>query len=392
MRSHRIAALSLGVVLSLAASSLGALAVRADSDDQQRKVAQIADQIEQLNQRADQLNEEYSQALADKAALDQEVTAAQGKVSAQEAQLGQLNVQLGQVAVHAYATGGSDGLGPLFSSPSAYSQILQRGELSKVALDAGAATGDELAALVDQLDANRKDLERKRQRADELTKVIAQKRTDAEQYGKQLNQTYVDAKAKYQDLVEQEQARRAAESLKKMLAEQAAAKVKADADAAAALAAKNAASSAPSATSGSRGGGATGADTSKDAQVKGPPAPPPSSKADIAIQAARAQLGVPYRYASSEPGVAFDCSGLTAYAWERAGVYLPHQSAQQYAVLPHVNKADAQPGDLIFSHRPISHVSLYIGGGLMIHAPFTGDVVKIAAVNWTNVVGVGRPG
>ena len=104
------------------------------------------------------------------------------------------------------------------------------------------------------------------------------------------------------------------------------------------------------------------------------------------------QLGVPYRFAAATPGVAFDCSGLTMWAWGRAGVSLPHQSRAQYAMLPHVPKDQAQPGDLVFYYSPISHVGIYIGGGRMIHAPRTGEVVNITTVNWGRVVGVARPG
>ena len=101
---------------------------------------------------------------------------------------------------------------------------------------------------------------------------------------------------------------------------------------------------------------------------------------------------MPYKFAMSSPGVAFDCSGLTSYAWGAAGVSLPHQSAQQFASIPHVPQAQAQPGDLIFYYSPISHVGIYLGGGAMIHAPNTGSVVSISAVRWDKVVGVGRPG
>ena len=101
---------------------------------------------------------------------------------------------------------------------------------------------------------------------------------------------------------------------------------------------------------------------------------------------------MPYRYAASVPGVAFDCSGLTKYAWGRAGVGLPHQSRAQYAATPRVSSANAQPGDLIFFYSPISHVSIYLGNGMQIHAPNTGSVVSIAPVNWSKVTGVGRPG
>ncbi len=104
------------------------------------------------------------------------------------------------------------------------------------------------------------------------------------------------------------------------------------------------------------------------------------------------QQGVPYKYATSIPGVGFDCSGLTKYAWGQAGVYLPHQSRAQYASIPHVPQSGAQPGDLIFYYSPISHVAVYLGGGSMVHAPNTGSVVSVGSVNWSKVTGVGRPG
>jgi cell wall-associated NlpC family hydrolase len=110
------------------------------------------------------------------------------------------------------------------------------------------------------------------------------------------------------------------------------------------------------------------------------------------VSAASGQLGVPYRFAAEQPGVAFDCSGLTKYAWGRAGVYLPHQSSQQFASTPRVSQDQVQPGDLIFYYQPIGHVAIYIGGGSMIHAPQTGDVVKVSQVRWNKVVGVSRPG
>ena len=98
-----------------------------------------------------------------------------------------------------------------------------------------------------------------------------------------------------------------------------------------------------------------------------------------------------YRFAAASPGVAFDCSGLVQWAWGQAGVSLPHSSAAMSAMLPHVPYSEAQPGDLIFSYNPVSHVGIYLGGGMMIHSPRTGDVVKISAVG-KNMSGVGRIG
>ena len=106
------------------------------------------------------------------------------------------------------------------------------------------------------------------------------------------------------------------------------------------------------------------------------------------------QLGVPYKYATASPGVNFDCSGLTMWAWAQAGVSLPHYSKAQFEMLPKVPADQAQPGDLIFYRTPVGHVAIYIGNGQLIHAPRTGDVVKIATVNWSKVRDgvVGRPG
>ena len=111
---------------------------------------------------------------------------------------------------------------------------------------------------------------------------------------------------------------------------------------------------------------------------------PASAAGPIAVRAALTRLGDPYVWAAAGPH-AFDCSGLTKYAWGKAGVYLPHQSAAQYASTPHVPKDQAQPGDLIFYYSPIGHVAMYLGGGMLIHAPATGDVVKISPVNWSKV-------
>ncbi len=115
------------------------------------------------------------------------------------------------------------------------------------------------------------------------------------------------------------------------------------------------------------------------------------SRANVAIDAARSQLGVAYHYAMASPGHGFDCSGLAMWAWGQAGVALPHSSADQYGVLPHVDRARLQPGDLLFFYSPIHHVAIYLGDDLMIHAPHTGERVRIQHVYWRYFVGAARP-
>jgi len=105
-----------------------------------------------------------------------------------------------------------------------------------------------------------------------------------------------------------------------------------------------------------------------------------SEAAQVAVDAAMAQRGKPYVWAASGPG-SFDCSGLTAFAYKAAGIALPHSSAQQSRMGQAVARADLQPGDLVFFYSPVSHVGIYIGNGQMVHAPTSGDVVKVASVD-----------
>src|SRR5205807_8657633 len=87
----------------------------------------------------------------------------------------------------------------------------------------------------------------------------------------------------------------------------------------------------------------------------------------------------------------FDCSGLTMWAWAHAGVSLPHAAAMQYDSIPHVSQSHLQPGDLLFFYSPINHVTIYVGGGMMISAPHTGAYVEKMAVYWQYFVGACRP-
>ncbi|MGY2064233.1 C40 family peptidase [Blastococcus sp. SYSU DS0619] len=105
-----------------------------------------------------------------------------------------------------------------------------------------------------------------------------------------------------------------------------------------------------------------------------------SSAAQVAVDTAMAQRGKPYVWAASGPG-AFDCSGLTSYAYRAAGISLPRASRNQAAVGQAISRDQLQPGDLVFFYSPISHVGIYIGNGQMVHAPTSGDVVKVASID-----------
>jgi peptidoglycan DL-endopeptidase CwlO len=124
--------------------------------------------------------------------------------------------------------------------------------------------------------------------------------------------------------------------------------------------------------------------------VPGPP-PAPNPNAQAAIQAAYSVIGTPYVWGAADPSVGFDCSGLTMWSWAQAGVSLPHSSAAQYAALPHVDRSNLQPGDLLFFYTPISHVGMYLTPSTMIDANHPGDVVNVRPINWDSFVGAARP-
>ncbi len=111
-------------------------------------------------------------------------------------------------------------------------------------------------------------------------------------------------------------------------------------------------------------------------------APPPAdaSRGARVVAIAMRHLGVPYKWGGASPSTGFDCSGLTMYVYAKIGISLPHYAAAQYQMGIPVSRSQLQPGDLVF-FRGLGHMGMYIGGGNFIHAPQTGDVVKISSLN-----------
>lgn len=119
------------------------------------------------------------------------------------------------------------------------------------------------------------------------------------------------------------------------------------------------------------------------------PAPTRAARSEV-VSVAKRYLGAPYRWAASGPN-SFDCSGLTMYVYKQVGVSLPHSSRAQINSGQRVSRGDLQPGDLVFFGSPIHHVGIYVGGNQYLHAPRTGDVVKISSMNRGGYAGASRP-
>ena len=324
--------------LTMVAPAMFPEVAQATVEDQRREVERIVDELDRLHTQADILAEDYAEAVDTKNQLGIEIVAAEQRVADKEAELNSLRGDLAEVAIRAFTGNGADVLGPLFSNANQYGEGLRRDQYSRVALSVGTSTTDDLDELISDLDAERKDLESKRAQAEALTLTIADKQQQTESLTAEYIQSRDSAQARLGRLIEEEEQRRAEAAFARLQAELAAQQA-----AAASASASNSgggntggggtASGGSNATTSSGGGGNNSNNSNSSSGGGSTPAPAPvvnlpsvSGRAGLAIQAAQGQLGVSYRYATSKPGVSFDCSGLTHYAWGQAGVYLPRNS------------------------------------------------------------------
>jgi peptidoglycan DL-endopeptidase CwlO len=310
---------------------------------------QVQRQVDELNRQAGDAAERYNDARVRLAQANRRLRIVRHRLQAQEATIAAMQGQVGRLAAASYKSGGVDStLQILFAddpesflqSAAALSQLgrQQSDALLKVALARkGLATARLSAA-------------QQRARSEAITAEIAEQKKAVE--GK-----LAQARALLSTLKAEQRARLV--SIARAVS--------------------------------NRGHAAASRSREPDADLPEPTYDGPASgRAAEAIQTAFAQLGDPYAYGAAGPG-AFDCSGLTMFAWGSAGVSLPHSSAAQYSSGRHVSESDLQPGDLVFYYSPISHVGLYIGGGRIIHAPHPGRSVEIASLHMMPYVGATRP-
>lgn len=353
-------ALSLTVTLALSGPAGGA-GTAGTLSNAQAEAAALEAQIQTLGQQIDALDQQYEADLAKKVAVDRQISATEHRISVTKARIVKDKQVLHKAAIDAYVTGGT----------SAASSTLFAGSQT-AAMDSGVYTqvvaGDLHTSLADlntavaQLDADRQTLKGEDAQAAAAVAAAQGAVRQAQSLQVQEQSKLNEVKGHIAVLVAQQQAAQAAA-----------------ARAAAAAALRAAAAASTQATS---------------AQSSPPPPPPAGGNAGaIAVRAAETQLGVPYVWGASDPGVGFDCSGLTMWAWGQAGVSLPHYSGAQMADSTPVPVSALQPGDLLF-YGPggSAHVAMYVGGGEMIEATFPGTVVRIDPIRLgTGFAGAGRP-
>lgn len=321
--------------VTLATATVGSIALVPNlaQADPNQSLTDVQKKVNDLQNQAEVATEAYNQANAQLADLQHKVDQIQSRITLEQQALGQAQTSLGSLAAAQYKSGGVDSTLQLMLASAPDSFLQQATALN------------------------------------EVTSQSAQSLKSAEEIERQLQQ---DKSTAAKDLAELQKTR------DYMAAQQAQIKAKQ----------KAAQDLLNSLTPTQRVQYNHLSASNIAAPTNLPPATNPRAAAAVAF--AKAQLGKPYVYGAAGPN-AFDCSGLTMMAWAQAGVSMAHSSSEQYYDFPHVTAAQLQPGDLIIYYSTLHHVAIYVGNGIMIHAPHTGATVEYGTVNEMPVAGYVRP-
>jgi peptidoglycan DL-endopeptidase CwlO len=373
-------------VVSLAPRPAGA----DELSDAQAKAASIQQQIQATGQQINSLSEQYDEATYKLQQINDQITQTQAQITKTQNQVNRDQALLTAQAVKSYVNAGTTStVTDMFSSDQNTAGI--RSVYSNIAAGNVNTTIANLHTAQSQLQGQQDALKTQQGQAAATQNNIETASNQAKALVAQQNQTLQQVNGQVATLIAQQQAAAAKAAADAFNAKQAAAQQQAAAQAAAKPAVQTSSQS-PSTTSGGGGsGGSSGGGGGGSGAGGSVPAPSPGGSG--AVAAAESQIGVPYAWGAESPGVAFDCSGLTAWAWGQAGVGLPHYSGAQFADSTPVPLSDLQPGDLLFYGPGGSdHVAMYVGGGQMIEAPYTGASVWITGVRTGDgFVGAGRP-
>jgi cell wall-associated NlpC family hydrolase len=327
-------------------------------------VAEAKAQIEQLEVEAEALDQEY---VGVKEQLDQGRAKLQRKqedVEEQTEKVAEIKLKVGQVALAQFQNRNVDTAAQIFFNSDTDDFLSQISTVEKVSQNQNTVLQDfqeQQAELAELEHSSETDLAALAEQEKQLAKLRSES-----------DQKIAESKKVLAKLTAAERAAIAAAEKK------------------AAEEARAAAERAGDRTTGKSGGSSTSG--SKD-KTSGTSAVTGSGRGATALAFARKQLGKPYSFGAAGPS-AFDCSGLTGAAWKAAGVTLPRTSQAQIRAGKSVAKSDLQAGDLVFfySSTAPSHVALYVGDGINLHAPRPGKSVEYTKMSYMPFSGAVRPG
>jgi len=356
-----VAALAAGLLLAVAPASGQSI------QDKQAQAQAILAQVNQLDTSLEQAAEAYNYANIQLDKIDQDLASNQRHLRAARKSLGVAQERIAQRLRDLYVHGEGDSTLEVILGATSLDDVVTR-------LDAIQRVAKQDTTILNAVKQYRKEVETRRaqltQARKDQARVVSER---AAQRGaieaklserRQLLSSVKDEIARMQAAEQRRQAQLAAEARARAQAAQRAAEL-----AAQQAAAQQAAPAIPAEIS------------TPDVAVEGSydpniPAPRYGSVVSIALQ----YLGVPYVWGGSSPSTGFDCSGFTSYVFAQVGVSLPHHAASQYSYGVPVPYDQLAPGDLVF-FEGLGHVGIYIGGGQFVHAPHTGDVVKISSLS-----------
>lgn len=334
---HRALMLAVVIAAAAAATSMSfAQAGASPTTDKQAQAAQLEAQLNTNAVKLDALNEQVKGAQTQLDQANATIADAQTRIATAKAQTDQLSQQVKERAASAYRSASTGVETSLFSID--ISRLATSQKYASAATQRDNALLDQLNQAKSDLKARQKDAQTAKQAAEAQKAALQAAEASFQATNSQYSALLGQVKGDLVTLVAQDQAARDAQL-------------------------------APQGGSGGGGGQTFGN------------IPAVGGGAGQAVAFAQAQLGKPYCTAGTGPSC-FDCSGLTMEAWASAGVGMPHFSGAQYDAFPHIPMSALQPGDLVFTSDPGQHVGLYVGGGAVIHAPHTGDVVRYIGVGY----------
>ncbi|MEU3252805.1 NlpC/P60 family protein [Streptomyces sp. NPDC006997] len=346
----------------------------APSDDRP-SLEEVEKKVDDLYRQAESATEKYNAAKEKTAKQRKQVDTLLDDVAKRTQKLNDAREELGSYAAAQYRTGAAAPTTATFLLADSPQDYFDQTQLM------GRLTSTQKSAVDDYFAEQTATME-KRQEATDSLETLTESRDDLRTAKSTVQKKLADARDLLSELTAEEKARLAAIEKKKQeeaerkaaeLARQQAEEQQRQEDEAAAAAA--AAQEQESGTSGATGSTGTSTGTSTDPAADSSYA----SKAEKALAFARAQIGKPYVWGATGPD-SYDCSGLTQAAWNAAAISLPRTTYDQVNAGTTVSLSSAQPGDLVFFYDDVTHVGIYIGNGMMIHAPKPGAYVREESV------------
>jgi cell wall-associated NlpC family hydrolase len=366
---------------ALGTAATAALAAPKDAIPGKRAEAVAAQaKIDALGQQLEPAIEAYNQASAELDQVQAQIDDNEHQITATKANIKRGQQDLARQLVVAYRAGDPDAVAALLSAHSLEAMLNSVDVLKR--------NSTQLNSVIVELRTSRSDLNKREKQLKKDEARAAQLKAEKAAKRAAIEAGITEAKNLKSGLeVEIAQLQQEQKAFEAQLAREAAARLRAQqAAAAAAAAADPGIGGSGSSSSGGGGGGGGGSSSGGGGGGGGGggsvdiPAPPANGSIGARVVAtAMSFLGTPYVWGGASRG-GVDCSGLTMLAYASVGIGLGHFTGSQWNSGTHISSSQLAPGDLVFFYPDHHHVGIYIGGGQFIHAPHTGDVVKISSL------------